>query len=83
MYFNCRHSKHALKLMRLKNPQRVIIGQVNINSLRNKFHLLKEIVRDKTDVSMISIKKFDSSFPEVHIYMESYSQPLRLDRTDK
>ena len=36
----------SLKL-RLKNPERVIIGQVNIILLRNKFRLLKEIIRPK------------------------------------
>ena len=45
---------NALKLQRLKNPEKQIIGKVNINSLRNKFHLLKEILREKTDVLMIS-----------------------------
>ena len=74
---------NALKLLRLKNPDRVTIGQVNINSLRNKFHLLKDIVRDKIDVLMISRTKLDSSFPEAQFYMDSYSQPFRLDRTDK
>lgn len=36
----------GLKL-RLKNPERFIIGQVNIILLRNKFRLLKEIIRPK------------------------------------
>ena len=38
---------NALKILRLKNPLRVIIGQVNINSLRNKIELLRDIARTK------------------------------------
>ena len=40
-----------------------MIGHININSLRNKFELLTEMVPDKFDLLMISETKFDSSFP--------------------
>ena len=47
---------NVLKNLRLKNSDKVIIGHININSLRNKFELLTEIVRDKVDLLMISEK---------------------------
>ena len=37
-------AKSALKLLRIRNVGRVIIGYLNINSVRNKFDALKEIV---------------------------------------
>ena len=55
----------------------------HIYSLKNKLHLLNEIVRDKIDVLIISKRKLDFSFHEAQFYMESFSQPSRLDRTDK
>ena len=35
-----------LKNLRLKNLEKVIIGHININSLRNKFELLTEMLRE-------------------------------------
>ena len=72
-----------LKLLILKNPVRIINGQVNIISLRNIIKLLREIVQDKVDMLMISETKLDSSFPEAQFYMDSYSKPYRLDRSGK
>ena len=60
-----------------------MIGHININSLRNKFELLAEMVRDKVDLLMISETKLDSSFPIAQFYMKSYSKPYRLDRNSK
>ena len=72
-----------MKNLRLKNSNKVISGHININSLRNKFELLTEMVWDKVDLPMISKTKFDSSFPNAQFYMKSYSEPYRLDRNNK
>ena len=72
-----------MKNLRLKNSNKVIIGQININSLRKKFELLTEMVRDKVDLLMISETKLNSSFPNAQFYVKSYSKPYRLDRTSK
>ena len=72
-----------LKNLRLKNLNKVIIGHININSLRNKFELLTEMVQDKVDLLMISETKLDSSFPNAQFYMKSFSEPYKLDRTSK
>ena len=37
-----------------KNPNCIIIGHLNINSIRNKFKMLKEVVGNKTDILLIS-----------------------------
>ena len=39
-----------LKNTRLKNPNRLIIAQFNINSLRNKFDTLVEMLRNNLDI---------------------------------
>ena len=72
-----------MKTLKLKNSNKVITGHVNINSLRNKFELLTEIVGEKVDLLMISETKLDSSFPNAHFYMKCYSKPYRLDRKSK
>ena len=77
------NENNVLKNLRLKNLNKVIICHININSLRNKFELLTEMVRDKVDLLMISETKLDSSFPNAQFYMKSYSKPYRLDRNSQ
>ena len=36
--------------LRLENPNQVIVGQLNINSIRNKFDILTSTISDKIDV---------------------------------
>ena len=50
-----------LKNTRLKNPNRLIIAQLNINSLRNKFDSLVQILHNNLDILLISETKIDSS----------------------
>ena len=49
--------------VRLNNADRLIIGHLNINSLRNKFEMLREIVQDNLDILLVSKTKVDPSFP--------------------
>ena len=74
---------NVLKSLRLKSSNKVITCHININSLRNKFELLTEMVRDKVDLLMISETKLNSSFPNAQCYMTSYSKPYRLHRNNK
>ena len=62
---------------------KVIIGNIDINSLRNKFELLTETVPDKFDLRMISKAKFYSSFPSAQFRMKSRSKPYKIDRNSK
>ena len=43
-----------IKNLRLSNVNRVIIGNLNINSLTNKFDQLKEIVLEYIDILVIT-----------------------------
>ena len=72
-----------MKNLRLKKLNKVIICHININSLRNKFELVTEMVRNKVDLLIISEIKLDFSFPSAQFYMKTYSRPYRLDRNNK
>ena len=52
--------------LRLKNLGRIIIGYLNINSIRNKFEALNVIVSHNLDVLMGAETKIDDSFPKVN-----------------
>ena len=68
-----------LKNTRLKNPNRLIIAQLNINSLCNKFDSLVRMLHNNLDIPLISETNIDSSFPTVQFQIEAYTT-YRLDR---
>ena len=72
-----------LKQLRNQNPHRIIIGHLNINSIRNKFESLVSFVSNNLDIFMVSATKIDDTFPESQFLIEGFSKPFRLDRTAK
>ena len=66
--------------LRNKNLNKLIIAHFNVDSLRNKFELLKEQIQDNIDILMISETKIDASFPIGQFLLNGYSTPFRLDR---
>ena len=71
----------SLKKVRIKNMNKLVIGHININSLRYKFECLSAQVRGNVDILLISETKLDSSFPASQFSMNGYSQVARQDRT--
>ena len=67
-----------LHKVRIENPLRIIFGQININSIRNKFGLLMNIIKNEIDILMISETKIDNSFPISQFTMTGYSIPFSL-----
>ena len=53
----------GLSRQRLEYPKNLIIGHLNINSVRNKFSSLQQTVFSKTDILLLSETKIDDSFP--------------------
>ena len=69
-----------LKDMRVNNFNRLIVGQLNINSLRNKFEQLSLMISGNIDVFMISETKLDETFPAAQFSLPGYCNPYRFDR---
>ena len=72
-------SDKNLKNIRLKNSNRLIIAQLNINSLRNKFDFLVQIMSNNVDLFLVSETKIDSSFPNAQFHIAGYTM-YRRDR---
>ena len=72
--------KSVLGKLRANNVGRLIIGYININSIRNKFEGLVEIVDSNIDIFMIAETKLDSSLPIEQFSVHGFSKPFRLDR---
>ena len=61
----------------------VVLGYLNINSIRNKFENLKTILSDSMDILALRESKIDSSFLTSQFLIEGYKTPFRLDIGDK
>ena len=69
-----------LKKIKVKHLTRLIFGQLNINSIRNKFDLLKMQIKGNIDILVITESKLDRSFPSQLFFFEGYAMPYRIDR---
>ena len=58
---------YNLHKVRIENPSRIIYGQININSIRNKFDILMNIIKNKIDILMISETKIDKVFQYLNL----------------
>ena len=72
-----------LKGLRLSNPKNVILSYLNVNSIRNKFENLREIIKQNVDVLAVAETKIDASFPSAQFFLEGYHSPYRLDISRK
>ena len=64
----------------MRNMNRIIIGHLNIDSLKNKFESLQEQINGNVDILLILEAKLDDSFPNGQFLIKGYSAPYRLDR---
>ena len=68
---------HKYKLTHVNN---LIIGCLNINSVKSKFDQLKIVIGKNLDVLVLIETKLDSSFPTSQCEISEFSKPYRLDR---
>ena len=71
---------NTLHEIRIKNANRLVIGHLNVNSLRNQFQMLEELIKNKIEIFLISETKLDSSFPSGQFVIKGYSTSFRLHR---
>ena len=62
-----------------KVPKKPVISHLNINSLRNKFQVFKELILNETDVFLMSESKLNNIYPNAQFQVERY----RLFRKDR
>ena len=67
-----------IKNLRFRNVNKVIIGNLNVNSLPKKFDQLREI--ELKYVLFITETKLDDTFLTSQFLVTEFSVPYRLDR---
>ena len=62
---------------------KVIIGNININSLPAKIDQFKEVILKNVDILVITTTKLDDTFPLAQFYVEEFTMAYRLNRNRK
>ena len=70
----------VLENLSLKNNHRLVIGNLKINSISNKFDNLKLIIQGKIGILVITETKTDPTFPLNQFVIQCYSKPYKFDR---
>ena len=58
------------------NRDKLIFAQLNINSIRNKFDFLADIIKDNFVILMISETKEDDSFQDGQFSLDDFGMPF-------
>ena len=74
------NSLDDLHKLRLSNVNKVIIGNINVNSPPTKFDQVKEVILKNVDILVVTETKLDETFPLGQFYVERFTMPYRLDR---
>ena len=69
----------SIRQLKLSNPHKIILGHLNINSLRNKFELIADVIQGTFDIFLLSETKIDESFPDKQFRLNNY-KIFRKDR---
>ena len=67
--------KECLKDIRENKLIRPILGQLNINSVRNKFYSFASQIGDYLDILLISETKLGDTFPTAQILLDRVKRP--------
>ena len=76
---NSGNSYPQIQQHRLKNQKNVILGHLNVNSLRSKIEAVEELIRNNIDISLFSETKLDETFPNQQFKISGYKM-FRRDR---
>ena len=69
----------STKSIKAKHPKNLFFGHLNVNSIRNKFVSIEELIKRTFDIFLISETKIDDSFPNAQFKIEGY-KTFRKDR---
>ena len=69
----------SVTAQRLQNAKNATIGELNVNSLKNKTGAVQELITNNIDICLLSETKIDESFPNQQFNISNY-KIFRRDR---
>ena len=73
------NSIDSMRNLKLSNPHKIILGHLNVNSLRNKLESVADVIQGTFDIFILSETKIDESFPDKQFCLNNF----RIFRKDK
>ena len=67
----------------MKNPKNIIFSYIDINSIRNKFDNLCDLISKNVNILSVAETKLDVSFPNSQFLIPGFHERKRLDITSK
>ena len=71
-----------LKSLRIRTLNIIVVGHLNINSIRNKLKFLAHQVKGNIDILMISEAKLSENFPSGQLLLCGYSVSFCFDKNE-
>ena len=71
----------VLSKVRNSNPHNIIIGHLNVNSVKNKIFSIKTYFQNYLDLLVLAETKLDQIHPTAEIFIEGYRKPFRKDKS--
>ena len=68
-----------IKKLKQRNPSNLTCSYLNVNSIRNKFHNLIDMIDQNIDIICFAETKLDKSFPASNFLIPGYTSPYRFD----
>ena len=72
-----------LNTLRNGNPSNINFCYLNVNSVRNKFSDLQDVINRNVDIVLIAETKIDASFSSAQFVLDGYHLPYCLDVTEQ
>ena len=66
-----------LKHLRIQNFNKIIIGHLNVNSIRNKIHAISDLIGGKLDIFLVSETKLSDNFMTSQFFYKLVCDPLQ------
>ena len=66
----------TLRNLKLKNVNKILIGHLNINSIRNKFSCFKYRIDENIDIILVSETKLNETFPVSQFLIQGFHTPI-------
>ena len=76
-------AKISLKKMKENSSNKLMVRHLNINSIKNKFQFIEDVITRNLDIILLSKTKVDDSFPSAQFILKGYGAAYRLDRNSK
>ena len=73
--------RDLLKNRKLANANKIVIGHLNINSIRNKFESFKYLIDGNMDIILLSETKLNDTFYVSQFLIHGFHAPYRANRT--